>query len=257
LESKTIVGTAIVYGTLVMLLLTAWNIYLWFFHRKRMAEKDSRIFAAAAEAEEQERRRIADNLHDQISGRIAIHKQVLEKFAFDIERNKLDLSLYRREIASLENLRKEVMLCATNLVPSFLLDHGLVSAIEDHLSKINLGGMIRVTLNNRLPANFNIAFSLHDQLQIFRVFLELVNNLIKYGRPTEMSVSINGQNSSFSIVLVHNGIGVSTSTVDAIMVKSSGLGLKSIRARAMLLRAKVSYLDSPGSPAILFSIPHN
>ncbi len=81
-----------------MLLLAATNIYILFFHRKKMAiklqeiqrlelEKKLLVFKSASEAEERERERIARNLHDEINLMLAVHKQILEKHGFEIESN--------------------------------------------------------------------------------------------------------------------------------------------------------------------------
>lgn len=254
------------FGTVVMLLLVATNIYIFFFHRKKMAikrkeiqrlelEKKLLIFKSASEAEERERERIARNLHDEINLMLAVHKQILEKHGFEIESNEFDTNGYQNEIENIEKIREAVTACATNLVPAFLLKNGLTQTLEDHIRQINTAGKLKARCNVLLPEKTDRFFDKQEELNIYRICLELINNILKHSLPKQLTLTISTIQDGLFFQIDHDGELITNTEVELLIQHKKGLGLKSIRARSLILNAEINYSDNKIGPAVSMIVP--
>lgn len=266
METKNYLIFSVVYGTLIMVLLAAVNIYILFFHRKKMAakleeiqrlesEKKIIIFKSASEAEERERERIARNLHDEINLMLAVHKQVLEKHAFDIEGHVFNIDNYNEELTNIEKIRQAVTACATNLVPAFLLQNGLTKTLEDHMRQINSAGKLKARCNVLVLNPKELRFIKQDELNIYRICLELLNNILKHALPTTLTLTISDLNGGLFFQIDHNGKKIGNEEITSLLDSSFGLGLKSIQARKLILKAEINYSDHDSGPAISMLVP--
>ncbi|PBQ33666.1 hypothetical protein CNR22_18410 [Sphingobacteriaceae bacterium] len=224
-------------------------------YHDRELEKKLSIFKSASQAEEEERERIARNLHDEINLMLAVHKQVLEKHAFNIENGKFVLDEYYEEIGNIEMIREAVTACANNLVPAFLLKNGLFATLQDHVRHINQGGKLKAKCNVFVNEKISKYFNKQDELNIYRICLELLNNVMKHARPNSLTITISMQKKSLLIQIDHDGQKTTTEKIERIIHSNQGLGLKSIKSRMLIQKAKVTYSDDKNGPAISCVIP--
>ena len=258
----------IVFACLAMFIF-AWAIILFVVHHRRKMianlkeierlelEKKILIFKSASEAEERERERIARNLHDEINTKLAVHKQILEKYAWDIENSEFDIDAYNSEIENIEKIREAITACATNLVPAFLLKNGLTTTLQDHIRHINSAGKLKARFLVEKVSPEARPLGKHEELNIYRICLELVNNLLKHTSPSVLTMTVSINDSDILIAIDHNGKKISNHEVEALIEKSTGLGLKSIKARALMLGAEINYYIEDNKRAITLLVPYS
>jgi signal transduction histidine kinase len=182
------------------------------------------------EAQEQERRRIARDLHDDFNQRLAALSVELET----IERAPVALpEPIARQLAAVRGqvgqLSDDLHDLAYRLHPSLLEHVGLEIAVREHISEF--------TKRTGLPVTF-IARDVPGKLTpematgLFRVMQESLQNVFKHAQATAVTVKLSGSPKGIGLSVRDNGKGFET---DSQTAQRAGLGLMSMQERARLL----------------------
>ncbi len=190
-------------------------------------------------AEENERQRIATDLHDGVGQLMSAAKMNLsgfeEKLALMNEADKLS---YQKIIALVDESCREVRQVSHNMMPNALLKAGLGNAVKDFIDKID-SKILKVNLyveglQERLNENVETI--------LYRVIQECVNNVIKHSGANHLEISIIKDQDGIAMSIEDNGKGLDLNE----LVKSQGIGMKNIRARVGYLKGTVDFDTSPG-----------
>jgi PAS domain S-box-containing protein len=183
------------------------------------------------EAQEEDRKRIAKDIHDGIGQMLTALKFNVEsinyeaKDTFEEKLNKLKLLL--------SDLIKEVRAVTFNLTPPELRDYGIVPTIGklvDQLSKLTGKN---IYFENR--TNFNGRFDSLVETNLYRVVQEAVNNALKYADSNYILITLSHSSDKLSIVIDDDGKGFDTNHIED-TEKESGLGL-------FFMRERISYIN--------------
>ena len=198
------------------------------------------------QGQQEERRRIAQDLHDGIGGLLATAKFQLQKIYFSEDDN-----MYKENNQTVETIIKtahqELRKIAHNLMPSALMELGLEDAIEDYLAKIQSDNL-EVSLN--LSGCFK-TLSDNDQINIFRIIQEICNNTKKHSMATKLKLEISELKSYIRLKIWDNGIGFNF----AQSLSNDGLGLKSIMSRVDYLKGSIKVDSHERGSHYLIKIP--
>ncbi|PCI08826.1 MAG: hypothetical protein COB73_06505 [Flavobacteriaceae bacterium] len=188
------------------------------------------ISSKIIEAQEEERKRIAKDIHDGIGQMLTALKFNVEGINID---NKESLS---RKIEDLKSLSKEliqgVRMATFNLTPPELTDHGIASALQTLTSKL-----AKLTGKNILfenSTNFDIRLDSLTEINLYRISQEAVNNAIKYAESNYIFVKINHSNDLLSISIEDDGNGFDISLKNP--KTSKGMGL-------VFMEERIKYID--------------
>ncbi|MDQ8003524.1 MAG: PAS domain-containing protein [Pedobacter sp.] len=206
---------------------------------KLKAAQQRRLFKAIISAQEEERRNIAENLHNEI-GQLLFAAQ-------------LKLSPSEKESRALLNTAiKKVRQISFELTPVLLNDMGLEVALKDMLERkldpqqisFNLSFNIK---GDRLNTNMEVV--------IFRIVQELLNNTIKYADATHVNVLVLQKEEELYVSQTDNGKGMDTQVLSDL---KEGFGLKSIVNRLHLLNGVIEVFSQPSKGTkVLMNIPLN
>lgn len=204
------------------------------------------------EAQEKERRLLAETLHDAIGHGILVLKNNLGKIAHEaVPRNAREQRLHealQRELGHCSALVDEVRRISHDLHPHILQRLGLRAAIESTMQRA-LG-----TLDIRWTAEIDPACeTLDDNLQstIYRAVQECLNNVMKHARATQVSCEIVCDTEEVKTLVCDNGVGF-----DASQPAANGLGLGDMEGRLQVLGGSMRVESAPGSGTTLeFNIP--
>ena len=182
-------------------------------------------------AQEQERRRIARDLHDDVSQRLAA--LVLEVASFEDHSSIIPAELMQALITlrqGLEQVSDDVHSLAYRLHPSLLEHAGLRPAVEDHIQQVarRTGLPIRLRI-----AEIPTAVPLDHATCLFRVMQESVQNVVKHAQATQASVQLRGSSKGLGLSVMDNGKGFN---VDDLSAHEQGLGLSSMEERLRQLQ---------------------
>jgi signal transduction histidine kinase len=187
---------------------------------------------AFIEGEEKEKARIGRELHDGIAQEIvgvklAMHQQNADaKLIDELTRISLDI----------RNISHELM-------PQTLKEFGLKLAIEDICQKILASSGIQYELLSTLPDE---RMANKIEITLYRIFQELVHNIIKHSHATEVLVQLRKMNNHILLMVEDNGKGMTEE-------KKNGIGISNLKSRVQLLDGNLQYdsNDNDGTTAII------
>lgn len=184
-------------------------------------------------AQEQERKRISMELHDELGQSLTVMKlqiRAIEKaLAEDQPELKEECGELRQYVDGvIENVRR----LSRDLSPSILEDLGLQSAL-----KYLLEGMGKhLTVNPSLEVeDLNSLFPAEAQIIIYRIFQECLNNIAKHAGACEVTVKVQKNGEAVSFTLQDNGAGFDVEGVLSRDATKRGLGLAALDERARML----------------------
>lgn len=182
-------------------------------------------------ATEEERKRIAKDLHDGIGQQLGGLKLAWQKL-IEKENNSLEKEKLRDLSKILDETAQDVRAISHQMMPRVLSEFGLVPAIEDMLKKSLLNSEIKYEyisegMENRLPETIEIS--------LYRICQELINNIIKHSGANFVSVQLMKSKSFIILIVEDNGKGFQ-------MGKSSeGIGLQNISNRVNIINGSVNF----------------
>lgn len=242
-EDNQIITTTII-GVLLLLLMSIAFLSFFFFSRKKIIQKELEKKSAEIEhqkdliqatilTQENERKRIAQDLHDEISSKLnVIHLNanlLLDGELSADEYSNVNKSILDITTRTLETSRKIVH----DLLPPILEKFGLKSAIEELADDYNSSKKVSISYELNYPKNYlNKTFELH----VFRIIQELINNSIKHGKAKNINLVVTKNNTSLGLVYTDNGVGFDTDRVQF----QKGLGMKNIESRIELLKGELT-----------------
>ena len=96
-----------------------------------------------------------------------------------------------------------------------------------------------------------------NDISIYRMVQELVNNIIKHAGAREINISSDFDNQLLTITLIHDGKGLSQQEFEKLRFNKEGLGLKNIQNRIILLRGKIHFHADQEGNIIQIEVPVN
>lgn len=220
------------------------------FYRKRQAQhklnlqhtimkQQDMATKAIISAEENERKRIAADLHDGVGQMMSAAKMNLSAFENEIPfKNESQKLGFERLIGLIDESCKEIRSVSHQMMPNALLKSGLANAVKEFLDKID-NRIIKINLhteglNERLESN--------TETVLYRVIQECVNNVIKHSGATNLDISLIKDADGISATVEDNGGGFDSKDKH----KFEGIGLKNINSRVAFLKGTVDFDSSPG-----------
>ncbi len=174
------------------------------------------------ESEQQERIRIARDLHDSIGQKLSVIKMYLTG----------DESNFAKTPALLDETIQEVRNISHNLLPEEL-NFGLLKAINSDIEKIRQSGKFKVDVSIDEGAYKQIPLS--ASLNIVMVFRELLSNLVKHSSAEDITIIMTAANKVFTMQLTDDGNGINSEMI----AESDGIGWKNIFARITMLKGNI------------------
>ncbi len=202
-----------------------------------LAQQQEKATIEIIQAEEKERKRIAEDLHDgvgQLMTAAWLNLQALnEQLTID---DSPQSQLINKTLLLVDESCKEVRQVSHNMMPNALLRKGLVNAVKEFISQINTGklsiNLQTEELQKPLPS--------HIETILYRVIQEGVNNVVKHAQATQLDISINQDEEGIDVMIEDNGKGFDTSITRV----SDGIGLQNIRSRISYLNGSVTWDSS-------------
>jgi len=210
----------------------------------RKSEQLRELTWKLSEIEENERKMIARELHDQIGQNLAIlglNLNILQTMmndpSPDLIRSRLkdSLVLVKQTTEGIRNLM-------ANLRSPVLDDYGLVAAIRLYGEQCAFRAGIEVTVHGIEP---DPRLSAHIENTMFRIIQEALTNVIKHARATEAIVSIRTEEGRLHALISDNGVGYNPDEV-AKRMNDRGWGLTTMMERAMSMGGTGRVNSTPG-----------
>jgi signal transduction histidine kinase/ligand-binding sensor domain-containing protein len=193
------------------------------------------------ESQEQERRRIAAELHDSLGQSLLTVKNyatmALKEPTLPEKTQKQLREISDSASASIEEVRS----IARALRPYQLDRFGLTKTLEDTFETVTRAGVLQI---NAAIENVDGLFSAEAEISIYRIAQESLNNVVKHSRASAARFEVRKDDGVLRMTLEDNGVGFDYETV--INRSSSGFGLANLRERVRLLGGTLKIEASPG-----------
>lgn len=208
-----------------------------------------RALNAAQDGQEQERRRIAEALHNSMGSllsAIQMHFQTLSE-TINFQKNDTQI-LFDKSLQLVQEAAITNRTIAHEMMPPVLMKFGLGAALGGLAEKIK-GPNINVAtsvygLQQRLPEKL--------ELSLYRIIDELINNIVKHAKASEVNIQMTVHEDGLNILVEDNGVGFNYEP----NVIGYGIGLSSIMTRVNHFKGKFEVDSSEGNgTTIIIDIP--
>jgi two-component system, NarL family, sensor kinase len=241
-------GKIMIFGTVGMLLLAMVLVVFVTIHQRRVnglnkqllrveEEKQAAMLKASIQFQEEERLRIAADLHDDAGPLLATVRLYLNDNLVNQEKAQQIQSIY-----SAKQIIDEAIMLIRNishkLMPPTLKNFGLESATNDLFQKINGSGVIKASARFH---EYKERLSTENEMLSFRVIQELVNNIIKHSSAGFIHLTQNIAGETIFIRIHHDGKGLLQPEFEKLKYMGSGLGIKNIASRMRVLNGKITF----------------
>ncbi|MBA2613623.1 MAG: sensor histidine kinase [Bacteroidetes bacterium] len=241
--------TTIIFSIIGFVILLSISVLL--VYRKKKVEQQAKLDAEMAtqkelriksiiEAEEKERRRIAQDLHDGVGQILSAAKLNLSGLESQINlSNASQKDAFKNALDLIDDSVKEVRAVSHNMMPNTLIKLGLASAIREFITKIGTVPNLKIDLeivglDKRIDENIETV--------LYRVIQEIVANILKHAKATEISLQLIKHEKELSIIVEDNGVGFDTTKINIF----EGIGLKNIISRIEFINGTVHFDSTIG-----------
>ncbi len=207
--------------------------------RIRQLEQGKALLRAQAvlEGQEEERGRVARDLHDGLGGMLATVRLYLGTVRSRVALPAEPARLFAQSVAHLDGSIAELRRVARNLMPEAMLAFGLTQALQDLCATVQQTSALRVQLHThglepRLPPATEAA--------LYRMVQELLTNVVRHAQARQVLVQLMRHANALHLVVEDDGRGFDAA------VGAGGVGLRSVRARAAYLGGTLEVQSAPG-----------
>lgn len=250
LKQKTIVNYFLIAGIAAIVLVSLLG-YRNYKNRQRLqqakideleTEKQLTATQGVLKGEEQERTRLARDLHDGLGGMLSGIKFSLSNMKENLIMTPDNAQAFERSIDMLDSSIKEMRRVAHNMMPEVLLKYGLDTALKEFCDEVGRSGVIQTSYHS-LALN-EVAIGQTTSVTIYRIVQELVNNVIKHAAAGSVIVQVQYSQSDklLSVTVEDDGKGFDMASLK----DAHGIGWSNIKSRVDFLKGKIDVQTSEG-----------
>ncbi len=212
----------------------------------RELEKDKQLVAVDSlmKGQEEERSRLAKDLHDGLGGLLSGVKFSISNMKDNLIVTPDNMAVFERSLDMIDTSIRELRRVAHNMMPEMLTKFGLDEALKEYCNSINTTKLINIKyqslgLEARLDKSFEII--------IYRIIQELLNNIMKHASATEAFVQLIQDGNRLNIVIEDNGKGFDATNAE----NNKGAGLANVRSRVDYLKGRLDIHGNPGKGTLI------
>lgn len=235
-------------GTLGMILLAAALIMFIIFHQRKVLKYQQRIqkmetdhqkmlLRASIKLQEEERTRLAADLHDDVGPLLATARLYLGDNVVNSDKvTQLQTLFNARQI--IDESITVIRNISHSLMPPTLKNFGLESAVNDFFQKIGNSGSINASSRFH---DYKLRLKPEKELILFRILQELVNNILKHSNASFIHLTQHNAPDKIIIRIHHDGKGLTQEEFIRFTKTKDGLGLKNIQSRLRVIHSDILY----------------
>lgn len=244
-------------GTFIMLMLAGGIVVFFILYQRRIINhqmeirrinelKQLELLQASIQGEEEERMRIASELHDDVGATLSSIRLFLHKAD-----SQPDLLTESR--AMIDDSIQKIRNISHKLQPDILNKLGLDSSLVSFSETITKSGAMQISYRSQ---NTIGRFDSNVELSIYRIVQELINNLTKHAHPKLVTMQINQVGDELKLVMEHDGEGLTNEVFEEFVYKKGAIGLKNIVNRLNSVKGAINFAQTPkGTFSIIITVP--
>ena len=235
-------------GSTVALLLISLLTYRTYRQKRKLAEqritdleREKQLSATQSllRGQEEERNRMARDLHDGLGGLLSGVKLQLGAMKGNLILSEEMGITFSNALSKLDESIHEMRRVAHNMMPEALLKLGLRQALQDYCDGLSAASSLQINgefhgLDNRMDSSTEVV--------VYRIVQELLNNVVKHAGASQVLAQVMRQDNTLTITVEDNGKGYDPAAPDF----KNGAGLKNIRSRVDYLKGQLDVQTAPG-----------
>lgn len=237
---------AMILSTSIILLMSGLFIAIIFRNLKSKEEHKKAIFESIYITQEEERGRIAMELHDDLGSTLLGIKLNLEALNHLKEPEAIKNGV-ADSLLQLSDAIQTTRLTSQTLMPQTLKNYGLACALNDLIKRYSNA----IAIN--MICELEDRFSQIVEINIYRILSELICNTIKHAKATKIDIFVQREGNHIYISFADDGTGFDYHSMNR---NSKGLGVNNINNRVAFLKGSIQYLNNSGS-TFTITIPIN
>lgn len=236
----------ILIGSIASLLLISLLAYRTYIQKRKIQEhkitqlqKEKLLLATQSivKGQEEERNRLAQDLHDGLGGLLSGVKLQLGAMKGNLILSEEHGRIFNNALSKLDESISEMRRVAHNMMPEALMKLGLQQALQDYCDGLSSSQSFTINgefhgLEKRLEPSTEVV--------VYRIVQELLNNAVKHSGASVILAQVMRQDNSLTITVEDNGQGFEK---EALL---QGAGLKNIRSRVDYLKGQLDIQTTPG-----------
>lgn len=203
-------------------------------------EKQLAATASVLKGEEQERTRLAKDLHDGLGGMLSGIKYSLNNMKGNLIMTPENAQAFERSMDMLDSSIKEMRRVAHNMMPEALVKFGLDTALKDFCNDINQSGALKI--NYQSIGMERVTIDQTTSIAIYRIVQELINNTIKHAAAKTAIVQVSKTDGRVAVTVEDDGKGFDT----VLLQKAKGIGWTNIQSRVEFLKGTMDVQSGEG-----------
>lgn len=248
----------IIIGGVLALLLVGFIVTILFLYQRRQYRQeqelsamkdlyDQELMKSQLEIQENTLKNLSQELHDNIGQLLSVAKLSLAVLPIPKDHEAFEPVQNSREMLN------KAILDLSDLTKSLHSDRisqvGLAESIRYEVDSIKRTGLVEI----ELTANtMEIPFGQQKEVFLFRIFQEIVNNILKHSQATLVKVELTyNAEKNFILRIEDNGVGFDVEEMKGSVSSSKGVGLRSIFNRAKLIGAEMTMKSEPGKGVVV------
>jgi two-component system, NarL family, sensor histidine kinase UhpB len=205
------------------------------YHAQQLKNK-TEITRNIIQAEERERNRWAEELHDNIAQMLGVVKLYMDMIVRQPENER---EMVQKTMELIDQSISEIRQLSANLKPPVFNEQGLKDAIQNLLANISRVKDFAISLEID-EAACNEYLNNEQKLMIYRIVQEQLNNIVKYAHAQNVVIRIEMDHPRVIVTIKDDGVGFEPDKLE------SGIGLKNIRGRLNLFNGHLEIISAPG-----------
>ncbi|MCZ8285142.1 MAG: histidine kinase, partial [Bacteroidia bacterium] len=246
LKQKNTLNSILIGGTAALLVISLLGFRNYKnkqrIQQQRITELETEKKLTATEAiikgEEQERSRMAKDLHDGLGGMLSGIKHSLSHMKENLIMTPENALAFEHSLTMLDSSISEMRRVAHNMMPESLSKFGLDAAVKDFCHQVSLSGIIRVSYQSIGLAGKDIGQSL--SITIYRIVQELLNNSVKHASAKQAMIQIALEGTQLTVTVEDDGQGFDVGQLKS----ATGIGWKNISSRLSYHNGKLDVQSS-------------
>jgi len=216
--------TTVFISLLIAVIIIFFVVSIILYHRRYIQLQRERIVAEITILEN-ERKRIAADLHDSMGPLLSTIKLNINSIHVHDEHDKMVIA---KSGGYIDEVIRGLRQISHNLLPATLERKGLADAVHEFIRQVS----VKAQLDIRFHTSGQISIPAEKEIHVFRIIQEITHNTLKHAKATQLQIVLSREDGFFLVLVKENGVGFDVRKVKA---ESTGLGMKSLAIRTDIL----------------------
>jgi two-component system, NarL family, sensor kinase len=229
----------VITAAVIIALVIGFFIYSVMHQQRKLSQWQQARIAAEITTLENERKRIAGDLHDELGPMLSAIKLQINHLE---PTNNAEAAVLEKSSNQIDDIITRFREISYNLLPNTLVRKGFVKATHEFIGKLKNLHDLQIDFSS-----LDFSLAPEREVNLYRVVQEIIQNTLKHAQATQLTIRITKKGQDILLQTQDNGIGFNYSDKKQ---QGKGMGLLSLQSRAELLGGQLLVHTKPGEGTI-------